>query len=256
VIAGSADHIAAALAAGLLAPGEAVIKLGGAGDFLYALDRFAPLKELFIDFHDVPGLFVLNGCMATTGSLLRWFRDAFRPGAGFAELDLEAEGVPAGSEGLLVLPYFLGEKTPIHDPEARGTVVGLTLSHTPAHLWRALLEGVAYAYRHHVEVLERRGYRVERYFVMDGGARSPLWRRILASVLEAPLAHLAGGERGSAYGGALGLSGPQAGGGGPHRARAGLDPRLPPPLPPLPRGLPQAQRPLPKPRRCPCLTPW
>jgi xylulokinase len=157
VIAGSADHIAAALAAGLLAPGEAVIKLGGAGDFLYALDRFAPLPELFIDFHDVPGLFVLNGCMATTGSLLRWFRDAFRPGAGFAELDLEAEGVPAGSEGLLVLPYFLGEKTPIHDPEARGTVVGLTLSHTPAHLWRALLEGVAYAYRHHVEVLERGG---------------------------------------------------------------------------------------------------
>lgn len=210
VIAGSADHIAAALAAGLLAPGEAVIKLGGAGDFLYALDHFAPLKELFIDFHDVPGLFVLNGCMATTGSLLRWFRDAFRPGAGFAELDHEAEGVPAGSEGLLVLPYFLGEKTPIHDPEARGTVVGLTLSHTPAHLWRALLEGVAYAYRHHVEVLERGGYRVERYFVMDGGARSPLWRRILASVLEAPLAHLAGGERGSAYGVAF-LAGVAAG---------------------------------------------
>lgn len=200
VVAGSADHIAAALAAGLLSPGEAVLKLGGAGDFLYAVERFDPVPELFIDFHDVPGLYVLNGCMATTGSLLRWFRDAFRPGAGFPELDREAEALPAGSEGLLVLPYFLGEKTPIHDPEARGTVVGLTLSHTPAHLWRALLEGVAYAYRHHVEVLGGRGYRVDRYFAVDGGARSPLWRRILASVLEAPVEHLLGGERGSAYG--------------------------------------------------------
>ena len=210
VIAGSADHIAAALAAGLLAPGEAVIKLGGAGDFLYALDRFAPVPGLFIDFHDVPGLFVLNGCMATTGSLLRWFHEGFRKEASFALLDREAEGVPAGAEGLLVLPYFLGEKTPIHDPEARGTVVGLTLSHTPAHLWRALLEGVAYAYRHHVEVLEAGGHRVERFFVMDGGAKSPLWRRILASVLEAPVAHLVGGERGSAYGVAF-LAGVAAG---------------------------------------------
>ncbi len=200
VIAGSADHIAAALAAGLLAPGEAVIKLGGAGDFLYAVDRFAPVPELFIDFHDVPGLFVINGCMATTGSLLRWFREGFRKQASFALLDREAEEVPAGSEGLIALPYFLGEKTPIHDPEARGTLVGLTLSHTPAHVWRALLEGVAYAYRHHVEVLEARGHRVERFLVMDGGAKSPLWRRILASVLETPVAHLVGGERGSAYG--------------------------------------------------------
>ena len=200
VIAGSADHIAAALASGLREGGEAVVKLGGAGDFLYAVDRFAPIPELFIDFHDIPGLFVINGCMATTGSLLRWFRDAFRPGLDFAQLDREAEAVPPGGEGVVVLPYFLGEKTPIHDPEARGVVVGLTLTHTPAHLWRALLEAVAYAFRHHLEVLEARGHRVERLFVMDGGARSRLWRRILASVLERPLAKLAEGNLGSAYG--------------------------------------------------------
>ncbi|TFU15078.1 carbohydrate kinase [Thermus tengchongensis] len=210
VIAGSADHIAAALASGLGATGEAVVKLGGAGDFLYAVDRFAPVPELFIDFHDLPGLFVINGCMATTGSLLKWFREGFRPGVDFALLDREAEGVPPGAEGLVVLPYFLGEKTPIHDPEARGTVVGLTLSHTPAHLWRALLEAVAYAYRHHLEVLEARGHRVTRLFVMDGGAKSPLWRRILASVLERPLLRLKGGEKGSAHGTAF-LAGVAAG---------------------------------------------
>uniref|UniRef100_A0A7C2G4G1 Carbohydrate kinase n=2 Tax=Thermus TaxID=270 RepID=A0A7C2G4G1_9DEIN len=210
VIAGSADHIAAALASGLVGKGEAVVKLGGAGDFLYAVDRFAPVPELFIDFHDIPGLHVINGCMATTGSLLKWFRESFRPGVSFAALDAEAEAVPPGAGGVLALPYFLGEKTPIHDPEARGTVVGLTLFHTPAHLWRALLEGVAYAFRHHVEVLEARGHRVERLFVMDGGARSRLWRRILASVLERPLERLVGGERGSAYGTAF-LAGVAAG---------------------------------------------
>jgi len=210
VIAGSADHIAAALASGLREEGEAVVKLGGAGDFLYAVDRFAPVPELFIDFHDIPGLFVINGCMATTGSLLRWFRDAFRPGVGFAQLDEEAEAVAPGAQGLVVLPYFLGEKTPIHDPEARGTVVGLTLTHTPAHLWRALLEAVAYAFRHHVEVLEARGHRVGRLFVMDGGARSRLWRRILASVLERPLERLAEASLGSAFGTAF-LAGVAAG---------------------------------------------
>ncbi len=200
VIAGSADHIAAALASGLRKPGDAVIKLGGAGDFLYVLDSFAPVPELFIDFYDVPGLFIINGCMATTGNLLRWFKDRFRPGCSFAQLDEEAEAIPPGAQGLVVLPYFLGEKTPIHDPQARGTLVGLTLAHTSAHVWRALLEAVAYAFRHHVEVLEERGYRIERFFVVDGGAKSRLWRKIIASVLERPLETVSEGNLGSAYG--------------------------------------------------------
>lgn len=200
VIAGSADHIAAALAAGLLASGEVLLKFGAAGDFLYVSSDFSPIPEFFIDLHDVPGLYVLNGCMATSGSLIRWFRDQFRSGLDFADLDKEAEEVLPGADGLVVLPYFLGEKTPIHDPQARGTILGLVLSHTPAHLYRALLEGVAYAFRHHVEVLEARGYKIERIFVADGGARSSLWRRITASVLNQPVEYLAQGERGSCYG--------------------------------------------------------
>ncbi|MCS6867853.1 FGGY family carbohydrate kinase, partial [Thermus sp.] len=170
VIAGSADHIAAALAAGLRQEGEAVIKLGSAGDFLYLSRHFAPLRELYIDYHDLPGLFVLNGCMASSGTLLEWFRRHFRPGQSFALLDKEASGVPPGAHGLVVLPYFLGEKTPFSDPLARGSLLGLSLHHTAAHLYRALLEAVAYAFRHHVEVLEAYGHRVERFLVMDGGA--------------------------------------------------------------------------------------
>ncbi len=208
--AGSADHIAAALAAGLLAEGEAVLKFGGAGDFLYVSPDFAPIRELFIDYHDVPGRYVINGCMATSGSLVKWFRQNFAPELSYAELDRAAESVPAGSQGVVLLPYFLGEKTPIHDPHARGTILGLTLAHGPAHLYRAILEAVAYAFRHHVEVLRAKGHKIARFFVMDGGAKSPLWRRITASVLEEPVHYLASGAAGSAYGTAF-LAGVVAG---------------------------------------------
>jgi xylulokinase len=200
VVAGSADHIAAALAAGLAVEGEAVLKLGGAGDFLYAVRGFRPLRALFIDYHDIPDLFVVNGCMATSGSLVKWYRDGFHPGVPYADLDRAAEAVRPGSDGVVLLPYFLGEKTPLHDPHARGTIAGLTLFHTPAHVYRAILEGVAYAFRHHVEVLESAGHRIERCYVMDGGARSGLWRQILASVLDRELHHVEGGHAGSAYG--------------------------------------------------------
>lgn len=200
VIAGSADHIAAALASGLKKPGEAAVKLGAAGDFLYVVDAFSPIPELFIDFHDIPGLFVINGCMATSGSLLKWFRDNFKPGVAFAALDQAAELVPPGANGLVVLPYFLGEKTPIHDPNARGTIVGLTLSHAPEYVWRAILEAIAFAFRHHFEILENKGFEIKDVFILDGGARSALWRQIIASVLKRPVKYLAKGELGSAYG--------------------------------------------------------
>lgn len=200
VIAGSADHIAAALAAGLTRPGEAVLKFGGAGDFLYVVHEFTPIKELFIDYHDLPGRFVLNGCMATSGSLIKWFRDRFRPDTNYAALDAEAAFLAPGSDGIIVLPYFLGEKTPVHDPFARGTIIGLTLTDTPAHLYRALLEGVSYAFKHHVDVLEAAGHTIDRYYVMDGGARSSLWREITASVLGREVNFIEGSHAGSAYG--------------------------------------------------------
>jgi xylulokinase len=210
LIAGSADHIAAAFAAGLQHPGDVVMKFGGAGDFLYATDTFESVRELFVDYHDVPGRFVINGCMASSGSLVKWFQSYFAPSKTFAALDDEAALLEPGAEGLVLLPYFLGEKTPLHDPFARGTLIGLTLSHTPAHVYRAVLEGVAYAFRHHLEVLKQASYPVRRIFMMDGGARSALWRGILASVLNHDVTYLRGGESGSALGVAF-LAGVTAG---------------------------------------------
>ncbi len=205
VVAGSADHIAAALAAGLTRPKDLVLKFGGAGDVLYCVDRFLPDRRLFLDYHDIPGMYVLNGCMASSGSLLKWFRDQFaREISGredaYQRLDQEAAGVPPGSDGLVVLPYFLGEKTPIMDPLARGVIAGLTLSHTRAHVFRAFLEAVVYGFAHHVEVLNEIGHPVQRVLVMDKGAQSPLWRQITSDVLGLPVYHLTRGHTGSAYG--------------------------------------------------------
>jgi len=191
VLVGSADHIAAALAAGLTAPGDVLIKIGGAGDILAAVPDPRPDPRMFLDQHDIPGLWVVNGCMTASGSLVRWWAGLFAglgaPPASavdLRELDAAAEHIPAGSEGLIVLPYFLGEKTPIFDPWARGTMAGLTLSHTAAHIHRAILEAVAYAYRHHIEVLTDMGFHVTQVLVSDGGSKSGLWLRILAAVLD------------------------------------------------------------------------
>ena len=98
-------------------------------------------------------------------------------------LDREAETLPPASDGVIVLPYFLGEKTPLFDPEARGVIFGLTLSHSRAHIFRAILESVVYGFRHHIDVLADMGYRPANIIATDGGVKSPLWCQIAADVL-------------------------------------------------------------------------
>ena len=203
ITAGTADHIASILPTGLIHPGQAVVKLGGAGDLLLTIDHFDPVRTLYIDYHCIPGRFVLNGCMATSGSVLKWLASEFAGNLSFAELDRAAAVISPGSEGLVMLPYFLGEKTPIHDPAARGTIVGLSLNHRLPHVYRAMLEAVAFAFRHHVDVLTSAGHCITDFAVTDGGARSRLWCEILASVLEAPMRRSASSHVGSALGAAL-----------------------------------------------------
>ncbi len=202
VIGGAADHIASALGAGIVGAGDVLLKFGGSVDILTATDHARPDPRLFLDYHLKPGLFVPNGCMATGGSALNWFARQF--GSGEAEaaereglsihqwLDRLAESRPAGSDGLVITPYFLGEKTPIHDANARATFDGLTLSHDIGHLWRALLEAYAYAIAHHVEVMNEIGYRTERFIASDGGSTSRAWMQIVADVLQQPVQRLTG----------------------------------------------------------------
>ena len=155
VVGGAADHVASALGAGVVAPGDVLLKFGGAIDVLIATDRPVPDPRMYLDYHLIPGLFMPNGCMSTGGSGLNWFAATFAGGecesaaaAGqtlHQRLDDLAAAVPPGAGGVRVVPFFLGEKTPIHDPTAARQFSGLSLSHGLPHLWRALLEGYAYA---------------------------------------------------------------------------------------------------------------
>ncbi|WP_134500271.1 FGGY-family carbohydrate kinase [Microvirga pakistanensis] len=190
VFGGAADHIASALASGLSAPGDVLLKFGGAGDIVVVADQLHPDPRLFLDYHLVPGLYAPNGCMAASGSALNWLADLLRPGTvvrPHAELDTLAAQIPAGSDGILCLPYFLGEKTPIHDPLARGTFTGVSLGHGQGHFWRALLESVAFGFRHHLEVLEEIGLSSRRVMVSDGGSTSRVWMQIMADVIQKPV---------------------------------------------------------------------
>ncbi len=187
VVAGCADHIAAAFTAGLLEPGDLVVELGGAGNILVASPCPVVDERLYLDFHLIPGLFVPNGSMASSGSLLRWFQRELAGGVGLDVLDGEAAAAGVGAGGLVALPYFLGEKTPIHDPHARGVLAGLHLGHTRGHIFRALVEGVAFGFRHHLEVLRELGVTPRRVRLTGGGARSALWRQIVADVFGVPV---------------------------------------------------------------------
>jgi xylulokinase len=198
VVAGCADHVASAFVAGIRRDGDLLIKFGGAGDILLATDRPMPDPRLFLDYHLVPGLFMPNGCMACSGAVLNWIVRELAGGVDVVGetphscLDRLAANVSPGAEGLILLPYFLGEKTPIHDPYARGTLVGLGLHHNLGHIWRAALEAVALGFRHHVEVFEELGLSVRRVVASDGGAQSRVWMQIAADVLGRPIELLAG----------------------------------------------------------------
>ncbi len=202
VMGGAADHIASAYAAGVTATGDVLLKFGGSVDILTATNKAVPDPRLYLDYHLAPGLFMPNGCMATGGSGLNWFVDTFAKGeagaagaAGrslHAHLDDLAAAAPPGADGVQIIPYFLGEKTPIHDPAARGIVTGLSLNHGLPHLWRALLEAYGYGLRHHVDVLTDMGHGTRRFLASDGGSTSRLWMQIVADILQAPVQLLTG----------------------------------------------------------------
>jgi xylulokinase len=211
VVGGAADMVASALAACIGDVGDVLLKFGGSVDILTATDRARPDPRLYLDYHLKPGLFMPNGCMSTGGSALNWFAARFAAGEKKAAdaagvtihqwLDRLAEARPAGADGLVITPYFLGEKTPIHDPGARATIDGLTLAHDVGHLWRALLEAYAYAIAHHIETFNEIGYKTDRFIASDGGSRSRVWMQIVADVLQRPIKRLEG-HQGSCMGAA------------------------------------------------------
>jgi xylulokinase len=204
VAAGAGDQAAAALGVGVDRPGPLSVVLGTSGVVFAALPAFAADAEARVHAfcHAVPGAWHAMGVMLSAAGSLRWFRDACAPGVPYETLLAEAERWPSGAEGLTFLPYLAGERTPHADPDARGAFAGVELRHDRGALCRAVLEGVAFALRDSLELL--RALRVEPTVgrVSGGGARGPLWLRIVASALGIPLERTAS-EEGSAYGAAL-----------------------------------------------------
>ncbi len=196
---GGADHVLSAYGAGLVNAGDVLVKLGGAGDILAVTDEVFLDSRLYLDAHPIPGKWLPNGCMATSGSLLRWEQALFG-GASLTELDDQAQNSEPGT--LIALPYFLGEKTPLHDPDLRGVIVGLHLGTTRGDIHRAFLEAIAYGFRSHFEILAQGGVQIGSVRITNGGSKSRLWREILADVLNRDLISIIN-HPGASYGAAI-----------------------------------------------------
>jgi xylulokinase len=196
VTAGTIDAAAEALSVGVASPGEMMVMYGTTMFFILVAGATIPDRRMWATTFLFDGTFGVEGGMSTTGALTRWFRDHLgkdllereRSGGenAYSALATEASRIPPGSGGLLCLPYFSGERTPINDADARGTFAGLTLTHTRGHLYRAALEGTAYGVRHNLEVMSGMGATPSRLVAVGGGAKNPLWMQIVSDVTGVP----------------------------------------------------------------------
>jgi xylulokinase len=212
VVGGGGDQAAQAVGVGAVEPGIIALTLGTSGVvFASAAEPFIePEGRLHAFCHAVPDRWHMMGVMLSAAGSLRWYRDTFAAGVDFDALLAPANHIPPGCEGLLFLPYLTGERTPHPDPLARGAFAGITIRHTQPHFTRAVLEGVAFGLRDSFELMKSAGLTgIKQVRVSGGGAKSPLWRQILADVLNVELVTINTTE-GAAYGAAL-LAGVGAG---------------------------------------------
>jgi xylulokinase len=205
VVAGGGDQSANGVGVGAVAPGVVALSLGTSGVIFAATDAplYEPRGRVHAFCHALPGRWHLMSVMLSAAGSLRWFRDTVAPGESFEELVASAADVQAATEGLFFLPYLSGERSPHPDPLARGAFLGLNLGHDRRHLLRAVLEGVAFGLRDGLDLMIAAGMPApSQVRASGGGVASPLWRQILADVLDTELATVNTTE-GAAYGAAL-----------------------------------------------------
>jgi xylulokinase len=205
VVAGGGDQSAQAVGVGVVRPGTIAVTLGTSGVVFAATESplIEPQGRLHAFCHAAAGRWHLMGVMLSAAGSLQWYRDKFASDRDFEELVNEASQVPAGSDGLIFLPYLSGERTPHPDPLARGAWVGLTSRHSLAHLTRSILEGVAFGLKDIFGLMRDAGLgSIDQVRLSGGGAKSPVWRQILADVLATELITVNTTE-GAAYGAAL-----------------------------------------------------
>ncbi|TWS18466.1 sugar kinase [Tsukamurella asaccharolytica] len=200
VVAGTVDAYAEAFSVGVRHPGDLMIMYGSTMFLVQVMSEFHSDPALWTTAGVEEGTLALAAGTSTAGSLTQWLQSV-TGGASFEELMAEASTVPPGSDGLVVLPYLAGERTPVFDADARGVVVGLTLRHTRGHLFRAAYEGIAFGIR---QILERFDHvaPARRVVAVGGGLRSPIWAQTVSDVTGRQQA-IPTQAIGASYGGAL-----------------------------------------------------
>jgi xylulokinase len=212
VTTGTDDAAAEAISAGILESGDMMVMLGSSMYLICLTDREVRDERMWSSGYVVPGVFTIQGATNNAGTITRWlgnnlYRDfessESNGGRNVFEMMMEtAQDIPPGCDGLVALPYFAGERSPIGDPKAKGVFFGLGLHHTRGHIYRACLEGVAYSLRQHLDILESLGASPRRLTAVGGGTKNPLWMRILSDVsgrtLSTPVINV-----GASYGDAL-----------------------------------------------------
>jgi xylulokinase len=215
IVAGAGDQAAGAVGMGITRPGAVSVTIGTSGVVFAATERPALDREgrIHTFCHAVPGRWHVMGVTQAAGLSLRWLRDRFGAAdegdAAYARLAAEAAIVPAGADGVLWVPYLMGERTPHCDPNVRAALLGLAAEHTRGHVVRAIMEGVAFSLRDSFAIFSELQLPITNVRLGGGGARSGLWRQIQADTYGMPVDTLAA-EEGAAYGAAL-LAGVGAG---------------------------------------------
>jgi xylulokinase len=185
VAVGAVDALSEAISVGVVQPGDLMVMYGSTTFFILVQAAPTPDERIWTVAGAWPGQFNLAAGMSTTGSLTRWFQDQLArdlpEGDAHALFDAAARVAP-GAGGLVFLPYFSGERTPLNDPMARGVMAGLSLAHTRDQMFRAILEGVACGVRHNVETLSQLGAHVKRIVAVGGGAQTDTWLQIVSDV--------------------------------------------------------------------------
>ena len=180
---GAVDALSEAISVGATRPGDLMIMYGSTTFFILIEEQPHPDPRVWTTAGAFHSQYALAAGMATTGSLTRWFRDNLAQDLpdtiAYQQLFDGAAKVQPGADGLLMLPYFSGERTPINDPHAKGVLAGLTLAHTRDHLYRATLEAVALGIRHNLDTFQAIGAPIKRILAVGGGAQSEIWPQIV-----------------------------------------------------------------------------
>ena len=192
VITGTDDSGAEALSTGVFLPGDMMVMLGSSCYLIYCSEKHVIDQRLWHDTFIIPGYFSISGGTNNAGTVTRWFRDQIyfdalaqqeETGRNAYEIILEdLADIPAGCDGLITLPYFAGERTPLNDPQACGMIFGLTLQHTRGHMYKSALEAVGFSIAQHLDIIQSYELPLKKIMAVGGGTKNRLWLQLIADI--------------------------------------------------------------------------